>query len=388
MINKEDKFEYQEFFLMNNNSIIKIIICKTNQEIIIKSNNYEVKLNQHNIENLMQTKFESIEKVYNFFLNLFQLNSIMIKEIIINKSMTLTFIQNGKIKEIILLYNSDSKNITHYELNSEFKNLFNDIAQIKNEVYEMSKIINSNQNKKEDNEQDGFYISKSDFQILKNFLVDNLLLLIDNQINKQENIIKEKEKKINEYQDIAKQLLKEGKKQECKEYLLLKKITVDSQKPLQGAIEQFKKQKRMLENNKMLRDIFSTLKCSQKISEKYFENINKEKLNLTEEKNKNESNQEENINQIKEDDNNINSLKTKIEQIIKLDQENSKEVIDTLKKANFGIKLDNLEMKADDLEKLQNRIDNLKKNQDEINEELKEYEKSNENKSENKWIYL
>ena len=54
----------------------------------------------------MQTKFESIEKVNNFFLNLFQLNSIMIKEIIINKSMTLTFIQNGKIKEIILLYNS------------------------------------------------------------------------------------------------------------------------------------------------------------------------------------------------------------------------------------------------------------------------------------------
>ena len=384
MINKEDKFEYQEFFLTNNNSIIKIIICKTNQEIIIKSNNYEVKLNQHNIENLMQTKFESIEKVYNFFLNLFQLNSIMIKEIIINKSMTLTFIQNGKIKEIILLYNSDSKNITHYELNSEFKHLFNDIAQIKNEIHEMSKIINSNQNKKEDNEQDGFYISKSDFQILKNFLVDNLLLLIDNQINKQENIIKEKEKKINEYQDIAKQLLKEGKKQECKEYLLLKKITVDSQKPLQGAIEQFKEQKRMLESNKLIGDIISTLKCSQKISEKYFENINKEKLNLTEEKNKNEINQEENINQIKEDDNNINSLKTKIEQIIKLDQENSKEVIDTLKKANFGIKLDNLEMKADDLEKLQNRIDNLKKNQDEINEELKEYEKSNENKSENK----
>ena len=384
MINKEDKFEYQEFFLMSNNSIIKIIICKTNQEIIIKSNNYEVKLNQHNIENLMQTKFESIEKVYNFFLNLFQLNSIMIKEIIINKSMTLTFIQNGKIKEIILLYNSDSKNITHYELNFEFKNLFNDIAQIKNEVHEMSKIINSNQNKKEDNEQDGFYISKSDFQILKNFLVDNLLSLIDNQINKQENIIKEKEKKINEYQDIAKQLLKEGKKQECKEYLLLKKITVDSQKPLQGAIEQFKEQKRMLESNKLIGDIISTLKCSQKISETYFEDINKEKLNLTEEKNKNEINQEENINQIKEDDNNNNSLNKKIKQIIKLDQENSKEVIDTLKKANFGIKLDNQEMKANDLETLQNRIDNLKKNQDEINEELKEYEKSNENKSENK----
>ena len=59
----------------------------------------------------------------------------------------------------------------------------------------------------------------------------------------------------------------------------------------------------MLESNKLIGDIISTLKCSQKISEKYFEDINKEKLNLT----------EENINQIKEDDNNINYLKTKIE---------------------------------------------------------------------------
>ena len=63
MINNEEKFEYQEFFLMNNNSIIKMVLGKTNQEIIIKSNNYEVKLNNHNIEDLMQTKFENIEKI-------------------------------------------------------------------------------------------------------------------------------------------------------------------------------------------------------------------------------------------------------------------------------------------------------------------------------------
>ena len=46
--------------------------------------------------------------------------------------------------------------------------------------------------------------------------MDNILSLIDNQINKQENIIKEKKIKINEYQDIAKQLLKEGKKKNVK----------------------------------------------------------------------------------------------------------------------------------------------------------------------------
>ena len=374
MANNEEKFEYQEFFLMNNNTIIKIVICKTSQEVIIKSNNYEIKLNLQNIENLTKTKFENIEKVYNYFLNLFQLNSIMIKEIVINKSMTLTFIQNGEIKEIILLYNSDSKNIIHYELNSEFKNLFNDIAQIKNEVHEMSKIINSTQNKKEDNEQDGFYISKSDFQTFKKFLADNIISLLDSQINKQENVIKEKEKKINEYHDIAKQFLKEGKKEECKEYIHLKKITTNTQKTLQGAIGHFKEQKEMLENNKRFWDIISTLKCSQKISEKYCESINKEKLNIT----------EENNNTIKGDDNDINSFKNKIKQIKKLDNENSKEVTDTFKKANFGIKLMIQEMNIDDLENLKNRFENLKKNQDEINEELKEYEKANENKSENK----
>ena len=48
--------------------------------------------------------------------------------------MTITYIQNSKIKEINLLYNNEAKNIVHYELNSEFKNLFNNIAQIKNEV--------------------------------------------------------------------------------------------------------------------------------------------------------------------------------------------------------------------------------------------------------------
>ena len=251
MANNEEKFEYQEFFLMNNNTIIKIVICKTSQEVIIKSNNYEIKLNLQNIENLTKTKFENIEKVYNYFLNLFQLNSIMIKEIVINKSMTLTFIQNGEIKEIILLYNSDSKNIIHYELNSEFKNLFNDIAQIKKEVHEMSKIINSTQNKKEDNEQDGFYISKSDFQTFKKFLADNIISLLDSQINKQENVIKEKEKKINEYHDIAKQFLKEGKKEECKEYIHLKKLQLILKKRFrvrQGILKSKKKCQKIIKD--------------------------------------------------------------------------------------------------------------------------------------------
>ena len=34
-MNNETKFEYQEYFILHNNSIIKFTIFKTNEEIII-----------------------------------------------------------------------------------------------------------------------------------------------------------------------------------------------------------------------------------------------------------------------------------------------------------------------------------------------------------------
>ena len=54
-------------------------------------------------------KFANIEKEYNYLYNLFQQNSIMIKDMIINKSLILSFIQNGKMKDILLSYNNESK---------------------------------------------------------------------------------------------------------------------------------------------------------------------------------------------------------------------------------------------------------------------------------------
>ena len=127
-MDNESKFELQEYFIFHNNAINKFSICKTNQEIIIKSNNYEAKLAHKFIENLTNIKYDTIEKEYNFLVNLFQTNAIKIKDIIINKSIILSFEQNYQIKEIILSYNNESKSVMHYELNFEFKNLMNDIA--------------------------------------------------------------------------------------------------------------------------------------------------------------------------------------------------------------------------------------------------------------------
>ena len=198
MINNGDIFEYQEYFIFYNNSIVKFIICKTNQEILIKSNKYEVKFNHQDIGNLTNIKFDTIEKEYNYFLNLFQQNSILIKEIIINKSMILSFIQNGKMRDITLLYNNENKSIIHYELNFEFKNLVNDIAQIKKDVHDIHNAIhnnnnniNVNQNKNIDNKNNIFDCATKEYELCKNFVIDNTITLLDKQIQNQESYLNE-----------------------------------------------------------------------------------------------------------------------------------------------------------------------------------------------------
>ena len=133
----------------------------------------------------------------------------------------------------------------------------------------------------------------------------------------------------------------------------------------------------MLEQNKKTEEIFNTLKCSQTISEKYFENISPGKLNKNIEDKKEERteiNSEKNNIQIKKD----NDINIKIKK--EFDNQNQSEAIDTLKKVNCVIKLSNQLMSVDDLENLKNRIDNLKKNQDEAKEYCKKYEQSKENK--------
>ena len=114
----------------------------------------------------------------------------------------------------------------------------------------------------------------------------------------------------------------------------------------------------MLEQNKKTEEIFNTLKCSQTISEKYFENISPGKLNKNIEDKKEERteiNSEKNNIQIKKD----NDINIKIKK--EFDNQNQSEAIDTLRKVNCVIKLSNQLMSVDDLENLKNRIDNLKK---------------------------
>jgi hypothetical protein len=204
--NENNPFEYQEYYILHNSSILKFIIIKTNQEIIIKSNNYEVKLNHKIIEDLLETKFDTIEKEYKYFRDLFQLNLIMVKELILDKTMILFFNHNNKRKEIILFYNNNSKSIIHYEINYEFKNMMNDIAQIKNDVRDIRQAIN--QNKILENKNNDLDLNFQESQFFKKFLVNHAILMLEEGIKKKEKEINETEKKINDYQNSAKETLK------------------------------------------------------------------------------------------------------------------------------------------------------------------------------------
>ena len=187
-------------------------------------------MNHQNLEDLMETKFDNLEKEYIYFLNLFQLNSIKIKDIIINESITISFSQNGKTKEVILLYNNQSKSITHYELNVEFKSLMSDISQIKKDVQEIHEAIhnnnvnqNQNQNQMLENKIFDFYLSFPEFQKVKKNIIENTILMLDKQIIKQENFLKDYKKRIDRYQDLAKNELKQGNKEKAQKLLIKKK---------------------------------------------------------------------------------------------------------------------------------------------------------------------
>ena len=287
MNNKGDIFEYQEFFINHNNSIVKFTVCKTNQEILIKSNKYEAKFNHQKIENLTNMKFDTIEKEYNYFVNLFQQNSILIKNITINISMTISFIQNSKMRDIILLYNNENKSIFHYEFNFEFRNLMNDIAQIKKDVHEIHNAIhnnnNINQNKNIDNKNNIFGCDTKENQVYKNFVIDNTLKMLNSQIENQNNYFNELEKKSNEYQESAKNVLKEGDKEKCKRILFKRKKCVEKMKTIEGIVAFIEEQKMTLENTKQMNELYRTIENNIKVIKEEVKTMDKDKLELMKE---------------------------------------------------------------------------------------------------------
>ena len=398
MMYNQNMFENHEYFIFHNNSVIKFSVCKVNQEIIIKSDYYEVRLDLPNSINLLETQFDTIENVYYYILNLFQMNSIMIKEILIYKSITLSFIQTGKMRELILYYNGQSKSITHYELNAEFGNLMNDIAQIKKDVQEIHHRVVNNININNFKDQDenienkiiDFYFSSPEYEKVRNTLMENTRLMLDKQIKKQEETMDQYEKKMEKMQELAKNELKNGNKNKCKKYLILKKRTLDKIKPLEGILSLIEEQLLILDKSNQMKDIFKTIKDAMKAVE---EVNNKMSSDFIEVKKIDESVKakskliEEQIEQMEKGKDNLN------ENIIEDDKQESEddkklqqlkaEGYKAIKEGIIANLILNRELNVEEVKNVVKSLDDIKKKQEEYEEYFKKYaEEENEDEIE------
>ena len=367
MENNANIFKHQEFFIIYNNSIIKFTVCKTNKEIIIKSNNYEVIMNHQNLEDLMETKFDNLEKEYIYFLNLFQLNSIKIKDIIINESITISFSQNGKTKELILLYNNQSKSITHYELNFEFKNLISDISQIKKDVQEIHQAIhnnnvNQNQNQILGNKIFDFYLGFPEFQKVKNNIIENTISMLDKQIIKQEKFLEEYKKRIDGYQELAKNELKQGNKEKAQNLLTKKKKALENMRCFEGILDFIDEQKMALENTFQMQDLMKTIRNGNKAIVQLYEDLSEEDQEQPKIYNTKINNLNKEL-KIKKDG---LGEKQELDDDTKEINQYKKEGYEAIKKGIIANIFLNDEFNSEEVKKIQNTLDNLEKKNDDF----------------------
>ena len=150
-LNEENKFEnlldFEEYYLIKEKIGYKFIIGKLSKNIIIKCKNYELILNNNDLSILTKSILNTIDVTFLFITNIFEENKVKIKDININKNITLLlnlYIYNKpKDIEIILLYNKKNKDLIINELNYNYNNLKKDINYLNNEINKLKKEINN-----------------------------------------------------------------------------------------------------------------------------------------------------------------------------------------------------------------------------------------------------
>ena len=139
----EKQLDSKEYNLNKDNVKYNIKIAKTKDKIILNSINYEKKLN---IDDLIKISklfsiCKSIDDAYEFLINLFNRNKIIIKEVNTNKSLKLNLTIYNNIKcveekfELILNYNKNNK----YFIINEVIHKFNTFQRDFNMVLEDNK---------------------------------------------------------------------------------------------------------------------------------------------------------------------------------------------------------------------------------------------------------
>ena len=124
-------YEYQEYFLIKESVIYKIIIEKFEDNIIMKCKNYMTTFNLNDLL-IKEMTFNSIDEIYECITNIFDENKVEIKNIIKKKEIKLLFrINEKKEMEVGLLFHKNNE-----------KFIINEINKLKNDIYNL-KIENS-----------------------------------------------------------------------------------------------------------------------------------------------------------------------------------------------------------------------------------------------------
>ena len=147
----ENILENEECYIIKEHNAYKFIISKKQSEIIIKCKNYDIKFNNNDLSILTKSILNTIDDAYDYIINIFQENKVVIKEIINKKTikllMKIYILNKQKEIEIILLYNSRNKDLIINELNNKYSNLKEEIDNLKFEIYslknEIRKILNA-----------------------------------------------------------------------------------------------------------------------------------------------------------------------------------------------------------------------------------------------------
>ena len=140
----EQILDSEEFKINYNNDYIRVLIAKSEDNIIIRSSYYEISFTRENLFILTKIKFSSIDDSYEFIKRSFNKNKVSIKKMS-SKCIILiiTYNINNKEKQLEIYLNENLENT-----NNLIKKLFNDNIKLEKEI---SKIKETNKNIIEEN---------------------------------------------------------------------------------------------------------------------------------------------------------------------------------------------------------------------------------------------
>ena len=193
-LTSKDKYneinDYDEYYLIKQKNVYKFIIEINQDELIIKHKYYSINMNNNDLLILTKLMLNNINDPYEYIINIFEQNKVIIKEIKFRKKITL-LLKVSKYKfqkdiEIILLYNKE--NIFKNEI-KDFKNEINilkkEIDDIKNNINNKKDNINNiKQNTKPNNNKLINYSNPEKIEFSNIITKDSYTgLVIDNAIS-------------------------------------------------------------------------------------------------------------------------------------------------------------------------------------------------------------